>query len=129
MIAIDTNVLLRYLVEDDEEQAKLARRILEEDMTPERPGLVTLVAVLELDWVMRAQYDFKAKTVAEVISGLMASPNLVFERANVVQAALAFVHGDLADNILHLTGSAEGCSHTVTFDRKFSRLPGVELLA
>ena len=128
MIAIDTNVLVRYLVQDDPEQGALARQLLEDEATPETPGYVTVVAVLELDWVLRGPYGFSARVVADVIAELMTAPNLVFEHADVIENALASQHGDLADHVLHGVGAAQGCAKTVTFDRKFARLDGVELL-
>lgn len=128
MIAVDTNVILRFLVQDDPKQAAIANHLLEDVLTPEMPGLVTAVAVLELDWVLRSQYLFSAEIVVATIGQLMASPNLVFEQASSLKSALAFEHGDLADNILHRTGQAQGCTKTLTFDKKFARLPGVELL-
>jgi predicted nucleic-acid-binding protein len=128
VIAVDTNVLVRYLVQDDPGQGDLARRLLEDEATPETPGYVTVVAVLELDWVLRGSYGFSARVVADVIAELMTAPNLVFEHADAVENALASPHGDLADNLLHGVGAAQGCAKTVTFDRKFARLDGVELL-
>jgi predicted nucleic-acid-binding protein len=128
VIAVDTNVLVRYLVQDDAAQGELARRLLEEEATPETPGYVTIVAVLELDWVLRGSYGFGADVVASVIAELMTASNLVFENAEAVEGALGSPHGDLVDNVLHRVGRAEGCSRTVTFDRTFARLDGVELL-
>ncbi len=128
MIAVDTNVILRFLVQDDPKQAAIANHFLENVLTPEKPGFVTIVAVLELDWVLRSQYLFTAEIVVATLGQLMASPNLVFEQSSILKSALAFKHGDLADNILHGAGQARGCANTVTFDKKFARLPGVELL-
>jgi predicted nucleic-acid-binding protein len=128
MIAVDTNVILRFLVQDDPKQATVANHLLENVLTPDEPGFVTIVAVLELDWVLRSQYLFSQDVVVGTLSQLMQSPNLVFEHAVAVKAALAFKHGDLADNILHQTGITAGCTKTLTFDKKFARLSGVEVL-
>ena len=128
MIAIDTNVLLRYLVQDEPAQGATATYILEEVLTPDEPGFVTIVAVLELDWVLRAQYGFSSGIVAGTLRRLMALPNLAFEQSAAVEHALDFEYGDLADNILHATARTSGCTKTVTFDRKFARINGVELL-
>lgn len=128
MIALDTNVILRFLVQDDPKQAAIASHLFENVLTAEEPGFVTIVAVLELDWVLRSQYLFSADVVVKTIGQLMLAPNLAFEQAGALKTALAFEHGDLADNILHETGHANSCTKTLTFDRKFARLPGVELL-
>lgn len=128
MIAIDTNILLRYLVRDDEEQYAIARQFLEDGLSDQGSGYVSLVAVLEIDWVLRASYRVASDVVIEAIAQLMDTPNLVFQNAELVAAALAYEHGDLADNILHRLGAAAGCTSTITFDKKFARLGGVELL-
>jgi predicted nucleic-acid-binding protein len=128
VIALDTNVLLRYLVQDDPAQGTIATHILENVLTSDDPGFVPIVAVLEIDWVLRVQYEFPSAIVAATLRRLMASPNLVFEQAVAVGHALEFEFGDLADNILHETAQANGCSKTLTFDRKFARLEGVKLL-
>jgi predicted nucleic-acid-binding protein len=128
VIAIDTNILVRYLVQDDLAQGAIATHLLENKLTPENPGFVSLVAILELDWVLRTQYGFAPKIVVDIIRILMSSKNLIIENAAAVGTALAFQHGDLADNILHEVGLANNCTKTVTFDKKFARLTGVELL-
>jgi predicted nucleic-acid-binding protein len=128
MIALDTNILLRYLVQDEPEQAAAATRLIESELTVDAPGFVSVTALLELDWVLRGQYRFSASNVSAVLSEMMDSPALVFEQADAVARALDYEYGDLADNILHHTSGASGCSHTVTFDRKFARMDGVELL-
>jgi predicted nucleic-acid-binding protein len=129
VIALDTNVLLRFLVQDDATQGGIATVFLQNEISPEKPGFVTIVAILELDWVLRSEYGFSNGVVADTIRALMASPNIVVEHSAAVEAALAFQHGDLADNILHQTALSYGCSKTVTFDKKFARIDGVERLA
>ena len=129
MIALDTNILLRYLVQDNPVQSPAATRLLEQQLTPERPGFVSVTALLELDWVLRSQYLFSAAIVAAALKQLVAADNLVCENSAAVREALDYRHGDLADNILHLTARANGCSQTLTFDKKFARLAGVKLLA
>ncbi len=127
MIALDTNVLVRYLVRDDAVQAEAARRIIQETLTPHEPGFVSLVVLAELSWVLGRRYGCPAEQVATIFAELLASPTIVIERAAAVTAALALPHGELADRILHEIGRAHGCARTVTFDRKFARLPGVDL--
>jgi predicted nucleic-acid-binding protein len=128
MIALDTNVLVRYLTQDDTVQAPLAEELIDNRLTAERPGFVSVTALLELDWALRRIYRFPGDRVAAALIALTEQPNLVFEHADLVEAALASQIGDLADNILHLTSASNGCTHTLTFDKKFARLDGVELL-
>ncbi len=110
-------------------QGAIATQFLENELTSEKPGFVSLVAVLELDWVLRKQYGFSSQIVVDAIAALMSAPNLTFENSTAVGAALAFKYGDLADNILHEVGQANGCTKTMTFDKKFARVEGVKLLA
>ena len=127
MIALDTNVLVRYLVEDDAAQAAVARRIIEQSLTPAAPGFVGLVVLVELAWVLDRVYGCTGDQVASIVAGLIASPTILVEQAAAVAAAIAQPHSDLADALLHEVGKAHGCARTVTFDRKFAKLPGVAL--
>lgn len=129
MIALDTNVLVRYVVEDDPEQAAIARRVIEESLSPVEPGFVSLVALIEMNWVLMRAYGCSAQQVTDICAELLASPTIVVEQASAVAAALASSHDDFGDNLLHELGRAQGCVRTVTFDRKFARQAGVELLA
>ncbi len=113
MIALDTKVLLRYLVQDDPAQSAAANRLFEQELTPERPGFVAITAILELDWVLRGQYLFSAQNVADALKQLVAADNLVCESSEAVREALDYEHGDLADNILHVTARANGCLRTL----------------
>lgn len=129
MIALDTNVLVRYLVEDAAAQAAVARRIMEDTLTPTSPGFVSVVVLVELNWVLDRVYGCSGEQVVSIFAELIASPTLVVEQAAAVAAAIAQPHSDLADCLLHEVGKAQGCERTVTFDRKFARLAGVELAA
>lgn len=127
MIALDTNVLVRYLVGDDAKQAAVARRLIEETLTSSEPGFVSLVVLVELSWVLDRVYGCPVNQVVSIFAELIASPTILVEQAAAVSAAIAQPHDDLADNLLHEIGKTHGCARTVTFDRKFARLPGVEL--
>jgi predicted nucleic-acid-binding protein len=127
VIALDTNVLVRYLVGDDARQAAVARRVIEDALTPAEPGFVSLIVLVELSWVLERVYGCPPSQVTAIFAELLASPTILIEQPAVVAAAIALPHTDLPDNLLHETGKAHGCTRTVTFDRKFARLPGVEL--
>ncbi len=128
MIAVDTNILVRYFAEDDAVQTLQARYLLEERLTVATPGFVTLVTLVELLWVLNDTYKVGRAVQTEIVSQLLAAPNMVVERDDLVSDALALHGGDISDHVIHLVGAAHGCSQTVTFDKKFARLEGVELL-
>lgn len=127
MIAVDSNILIRYLVQDHPAQAALAGRFLEEDLTPDCPGLVTIVALCETVWALQRVYKIDLATTRAIMKELAAAPNLVVEREAVVAMALDAGPG-FADVLLHAIGRQLGAEKTMTFDRKFARLEGVELL-
>jgi predicted nucleic-acid-binding protein len=129
MIAVDTNILVRYFAEDDKAQTEKARRFLEEDSTEDTPAFVTLVTLVELIWVLNDTYKIGKEMQAEVVRQLLDTPKVIIERYDIVQSALELREGDIADRIIHLCGVDGGCTKTVTFDKKFARLKGVVLLA
>ena len=128
MIALDTNVVLRYLVGDDAVQADLAATFLETQLSEGNPGFISLVVVCELVWALTRAYDQPRATVAAALTQLVNTPQLVVESAEVVEAAIGHENADIADAIIHQIGQAAGCAGTVTFDRKFARVKGVVLL-
>ena len=128
MIAVDTNVLLRYIVQDDLDQFALAERFLELDLSPQEPGFVSLVAVCEIAWALERTYDLPRETIANAIMGLTKTPQLELESEDLVRVAAAQTRFTIADTLIHLIGQARNCTGTVTFDRKFARMDGVELL-
>lgn len=129
MIAVDTNILVRYFAEDDPAQTRLARRLLEERLSANEPGFISLIALVELLWVLNDTYKIRRAVQTEIVSQLLDAPNIVIERDELVRAALKLRAGDISDHVIHLVGAGKGCSGTLTFDKKFARLDGVELLA
>ena len=127
MIAVDTNVLLRYIVQDDLDQFALAERFLERDLSPQAPGFVSLVAVCEIAWALERTYDLPREAIANAIMGLTKTPQLELESEDLVRVAAAQTRFTIADTLIHLIGQARNCVGTVTFDRKFARMDGVKL--
>ena len=128
MIALDTNVLVRYLAQDDREQAKAATRFIEEALTAGDPGFISAIVLCEIIWVLESRYDLKRTDVVSIIKALLDTRQIVIGEANAVRAALNHSSVDLVDAIIHEVGRSQQCQMTVTFDRKFARLAGVELL-
>ena len=128
MIAIDTNVLLRYLVGDDVAQTKAARALIEEQLSDEAPGFISLAVICELVWSLGYTYKQPRAEIAQLINAFTEVRQLQLEAPDVVRRALNASNTDIADAIIHEIGKANGCAKTVTVDRKFARLTGVELL-
>ena len=130
MIALDTNVLVRYLVDDDAEQAQVARTLLE-GLTAERSGFVCREVMVELVWVLQRAYRLSRDRIAEVLEELVATEGLQIEAADdVARAAFRYRRGEAGFSDLMIAAAAErsGASPLYTFDRKAAQLEGIALL-
>lgn len=131
MIGIDTNVIVRYLVQDDPLQARLATRFVERSLSPDNPGFVTSITLCEVAWVLAECYGADRKRVRDVIEGLLVSKQILVERAELTWKALRAWDtsaADFSDALIGQTVAAHGGEKTVTFDRAAAKLPGFELL-
>jgi predicted nucleic-acid-binding protein len=118
MIALDTNILVRFLVDDDPLQADIAT-----DLVSHSEGIfIAKTTLLELEWVLRHVYQIDKKTLAVGLTPLLGLPNATVESASQVAEALKdFSNGmDFAD-ALHLASTHSGIV-TYTFDKKFAKL-------
>lgn len=123
MIGLDTNVLVRYLVQDDPEQAAAANLLLETRCTRESPGFVSALVLAELIWVLRGAYDYDKSTCIDVLRRILQTAELRVAEPSLVWAALTdFESGavDFADCLIAQGNHAAGCEVTFTFDRKAS---------
>ena len=130
MIALDTNVLVRYLVNDDPPQAEAARALLAE-LTSERPGFVCREVAVELAWVLERAYGFPRDRVAAVLEELVATEELRFEAAgDVVRAADGYRRGGagFSDRMIAAAARRHGVGALYTFDRQVAQLQGAVLL-
>ena len=128
MIALDTNILIRYFAQDGGVQAAAATAVIEEGLSDEQPAFLSLITIIEMIWVMRRAYGLDSQGIATVVRGLLAAPQFVIQDSAIVTGALEQEGHDMADVLIHEIGKAHGCDKTLAFDRKFARLAGVELL-
>ena len=128
MLALDSNVLIRYLVEDDPEQTRIAAEFVETRLSASDPGFVSLVVLCEVAWTLKSGYGFERAQIQDTLRRLSKARQLTFEHGEIVDRALSNGNQDLADVIVHLLGQHHGCLETVTFDRRVARLEGVRLL-
>ncbi len=132
MIGLDTNVIVRYVTQDDARQAAAASKLFERVLTTARPGFVGLITLCELVWVLADCYDADKARIAAVVEGLLGSRQLMVEEAEVVWQALRAWEkspADFSDVLLGQVLLARGCEKVVTFDKAAARLPTFELLA
>jgi predicted nucleic-acid-binding protein len=131
MIGIDSNVLLRFLVEDDLEQLGRTARFLNDEVSESIPGFVNRVVLAEIVWVLRTAYGFDRHAIADAVRRLVALPILVVEDADLAVESARKLESeafDFSDVLIALSNRRGGCSDTVTFDRSASRIPGMRLL-
>ena len=116
MLAIDTNLIVRYLVNDDPGQAARARKLIDNNDV-----FVCTTVMLETEWVLRSVYGFSAAQCARALSDFAGLPRVILEDAACVAKALGWMREgvDFADG-LHLA-KAEGCDAFVSFDRNFAK--------
>jgi predicted nucleic-acid-binding protein len=132
MIGLDTNVLLRYLVQDDPTQSRKAAEVIERRLTKENPGFVSLVCILEIVWVLSSLFKRSYSEIADHIEMILAADTLeVQNEQEVYQAVVALRSGTATfeDALIGALGEWWGCSATLTFDRDAAkRLNGFQLI-
>jgi predicted nucleic-acid-binding protein len=118
VIGLDTNVLVRYLMQDDARQSPRASRLVD-SLTPDAPGFVPLVALVEMVWVLGKNYGLTRAQIATVLEALLRSKELLIDRAELAnQALVSFASGsaDFADALIERIAAAAGCTATFSFD-------------
>ena len=130
MIGLDTNILVRYLTQDDPIQSTKAREIIEQRLTGEKPGFVSIVAMVEIVWVLERAYRLTPHEIVGAVERMLQTDGLVVENEQEVFTAMIALkdgRGSFADAVIAALGARMGCSCTLTFDRKALRLAGFEL--
>jgi predicted nucleic-acid-binding protein len=130
MIGIDTNVLVRYLAQDDPTQSARATRLIESELSERQPGFIGVIVLVETCWVLKRLYGATVSELQNTMRDLLDARQLVVEQREAVARALVRlreVSGDLADALILGTAEAAGCERTVTFDKAAAKL-GMSLL-
>jgi predicted nucleic-acid-binding protein len=127
---LDTNVLVRYIMQDDARQAAQATRLVE-SLTSEAPGFVPVVAVIELVWVLSSCFDLGRAELVQALEALLRTKELVLESAEVVWRAVRVFRdsgADFADCLIERSAAAAACERTMTFDRAAVKACGMTLV-
>jgi predicted nucleic-acid-binding protein len=132
MIGLDTNVLLRYLAQDDPKQSPRATEIIERRLTEQDPGFVSLVTVLEVVWVLKSLFKRTRQEIANDLEMLLAADTLEVQNEQEVYLAVVALRngsGSFEDALIGSLGVWRGCSATLTFDEDAAkRLHGFQLI-
>jgi predicted nucleic-acid-binding protein len=127
MIGLDTNILVRYLTQDDPIQSPKAREVFERRLTEENPGFVSIVAMVETVWVLERSYGLTTDEIVGAVERVLQTDVLIVENEQEVFTAMTALkegQGSFADAVIVALGARMGCSCTLTFDQKALRLPG-----
>jgi len=120
VIGLDTNVLVRYLAQDDPEQAARATHVIEKDISETVLGFIGTVVLVETIWVLQRLYGANAEEIHATVADLLSSRNLIVENRDVVARAVAIAEESscsFADAIIAAAAATAGCTSTLTFDR------------
>lgn len=127
MIGLDTNVLVRFLVRDDEAQFDRAQKLIRREALGGQPVHISLLVLLETEWVLRSRYKLGKAEILDTFSDLLSASDLSFEDEPSIEEAL-FVWKDasaqFADCLIGARHQTLGCTATATFDSDAVRLPG-----
>lgn len=131
MIGLDTNVVVRFLVQDDDVQSPIATRFMSR-LSKERPGFISAVVLAEMTWVLSRAYKASHADISNAVEGLLRSAEIVVENTEAAWRALgayrASATAEFADALIAETASLAGASETVSFDGKAVRGCGMRLL-
>lgn len=131
MIGLDTNVLARYIMQDDPKQSPKANKIIE-SLESDNPGFITIVSVIELYWVLTTCYELSDDQFLQALEAVLRTKQFVVENADQVLRALrVFEKGgsDFADCLIERTAASAGCTQIMTFDVRAAKQAGMTLIA
>lgn len=130
MKGIDTNILVRFLIGDDEQQAKKVYNIFKKAESEKDELFVPLLVVLELIWVLESVYEISRADILDSIREFLLLPILRFEHKSVLQQFTLSAQAnryDLADLLIAHSAKMQGCENVLTFDKKVSKFKLFEL--
>jgi len=131
MKALDTNVLIRFLTKDDEQQAETIYRLFKKAESGKEEFWVSLLVVLETLWVMESVYEISRQEILDAISELLLMPILKFEATSAIQDLVASGREsdlDLSDILIAHSAKFSGCECVLTFDKRASNFGFFELV-
>ena len=132
MIGLDTNIVLRYLTQDDPRQSKAANDLIEDRLTRDEPGHISAITVAEIAWVLKRLYAGSREEIADAIEGLLAAPTIVVEHRSFVRQAVQDFRestAEFSDCVIGCVNAGAGCDATFTFDRAAAKLARFRLLS
>ena len=120
MIGLDTNVVVRYIMQDEPKQTQEAIQFIESYLSDQERGYLTIVVVVEIIWVLKTVYRVSKPELVTLIRQLLTTTQLQIERADLVYQALRIFESscaDFSDSLIATVAKSDGCRQTVTFDK------------
>lgn len=130
MIGLDTNVVVRYLTQDDQAQAEKVNTLFEKKLSLASPGFVSLITLVEVVWVLEACYEQSKTDIEAIVHDLLTTKQIIVESSDLVYLALkrfSAGKGDFSDALIAVVCESNGCEQTVSFDKKAMSV-GMQLL-
>ena len=131
MKGLDTNVILRFLVRDDEEQWQIADRYINEAMLANEVCFVNNIVLCEVAWVLRTSYKLSREKLIETLEKMLKANLFVFENREAIEWAIGQMKSgsaDFSDYLIARLNQLAGCQETASFDAKLGQLEGIKQL-
>lgn len=135
MVGLDTNVLVRYLTQDDPRQSSAATRLIETELSDKKPGFISLMVLVELCWVLERLYSARSDEIADTIADMLGTSHFQLQERESVQAALEQWRrqrksngAGLPDMLIAQVALKFGCTRVFSFDKMAVRTAGMTLL-
>lgn len=131
MIGLDTNVLVRHLIQDEPRQSRLASTFIKNRCSREEPGFINRVVLCELVWVLESSYGYERSQIAVTLEKILQTHQFQVEDPQAAWTALRLYaerNADFADSYIGETNIAAGCAKTLTFGKRAAKLPLFELV-
>jgi len=119
MIGLDTNILVRYLTQDDPKQSRKAAHEIEKGLSAGHMFFIADIVMCELVWVLETPYGYDRKEIAPVLENILRTRQFKFQNKDLLWKSLADYRnkkGDFADHLIGQAGHKAGCRETITFD-------------
>lgn len=131
MIGLDTNILVRYIVRDNLEQAKIASSYIREAYNNHTELFINNIVLCELIWVLDVAYKYEKNQIISTIEKILHTSGFIIENADAAWLALTAYKkskADFANVLIGITNKLAGCNKTATFDKLAGKLPEFELI-
>jgi predicted nucleic-acid-binding protein len=131
MKGIDTNVLVRYIIQDDAKQSKMATDFIERKCSENSSLFINGIVLCELVWVLESAYEYSRENIVKVIEQILKTRQFLLDEPDILWQSLRGYKNegaDFADNYIAHLNKHKGCEYTVTFDKRAAKLNHFNLL-